>query len=131
MTGKDENKDNGGFSDVTTDKWYYGVAGASKEYNIISGYDDNTFRGEDVISKEQLLSLVARVLRNEKTTPLLEYSVEDLKFSDNANISEWAKNDIALAMAEKLIEDKENLFPKEKITRADAAVVLYRLFDLI
>ena len=56
---------NGGFFDVTEDKWYYGIAGASKEANIIAGYEDNTFRGDETITKLQLVSLISRTLRNE------------------------------------------------------------------
>lgn len=37
MTAKPEEQGNGGFADVPEGAWYYGVAGASKKYGIISG----------------------------------------------------------------------------------------------
>ena len=33
MTAKNDKEGNGGFEDVTADKWYYDTAGASRKYN--------------------------------------------------------------------------------------------------
>ena len=40
----DKNAD-GGYIDVTPADWFFGVAGSAKNYGIIEGYVDNTFRG--------------------------------------------------------------------------------------
>ena len=134
MTGKEEEKDNGGFSDVSENQWYYGVAGASKKHNIVQGFDDNTFRGDEVISKAQFVSMVARTLSREKA----EISAYDssmlkgvLNYTDNETIPEWAKKEIELANKFGLIEGTGAFHPDTLVNRGDAAVVLYQLYGRI
>lgn len=128
----DPNQD-GGFADVTKENWYFGAAGSSRKYGIINGYEDNTFRGNDVISKEQIIAVTARILRNEMNYKTPENISEYLKYADAESISEWAKQDIALAeMANIVLQRVDGKFVKgDEMTRGDAAVILMRLFDKI
>ncbi len=129
----DENAD-GGFTDVSKSDWFYGVAGSSKNAGIINGYEDNTFRGKVVIPKDQIVSVSARVLKNE----MGYYDVADVEkvlsvYGDSADISQWAKSDVALATdANMVIKRTDSLFGgKEEMTRGDAAIILKRLFDKV
>ncbi len=124
MTAKNDEDGNGGFTDVTSDDWYYNTAGASKKYNIIAGFEDNTFRGDETISKVQLISLAARTLRNEGRV------VEAVDIAD-INAPEWAINDLSLALQEGLISENDLKDMDSSMTRADAAVILYKLFEKI
>lgn len=126
MTAKNIDESNSDFVDVTTDKWYYNIAGASKKYGIVSGFDDNTFRGDDTITRLQLVSLTSRTLSAEKGISL------DMSQMKYAYIPEWAQNDIALAEQEGLINIKNELKDiDEPMTRGEAAVILYRLYEKI
>lgn len=72
------------------------------------------------------MSLVSRVLRNEKNIEIKE-NVNVL-----SDIPEWAKDDIALAEQEGLINIKNELKDiDEPMTRGKAAVILYRLYEKI
>lgn len=102
MTAQSDADGNGGFSDVTEDMWYYDTAGASKKYGIISGFEDNTFRGGDRISKVQLISLAARALKNERNV-----TASEAEFSYDA--PEWAAEDIATAHDSGLITENDLL----------------------
>ena len=124
MTAKNDEEGNGGFSDVTADDWYYDTAGASKKYNIVAGFEDNTFRGDETISKVQLISLAARTLRNEGR-------VADAVDVTDINAPEWAVNDLSLAIEKGLISEQDITVMDGDITRADAAVVLYKLYEKI
>ena len=119
-----------GFEDVTVDDWYYGVAGASRKYNIVNGFDDNTFRGDNVISKEQFAALVSRTLFEEKQGDIGK-DKQELKFKDIDEISAWALEYIGYALAEELIPEEEYFNPKAEVTRAEATVILYRLYNKI
>ena len=121
MTAEEESEGNGGFYDVSSDDWYCGVASKSAELGIVKGFEDNTFRGEDTISKLQFVSLVSRTLEKERGW---EY-----KTNDNLSVPDWAKEDISLAISEGIISENENL--DGDITRSEAAVILYKLYDLI
>ena len=126
ITAKTDENGNGGFSDVTTDDWYCNIAGASKKYNIVVGFDDNTFRGNETISKVQLVSLVARTLRNEGH--IADDELDDGKIID---VPDWAVDDVSLALREDLISEVDLVNMDDDMTRADAAVVLYKLFEKI
>ena len=118
-----ENSDNnGGFADVTEDKWYYGVAGASKENDIIAGYEDNTFRGDESITKLQLITLISRTLKNENKAKITESNVDLLA------IPQWAKEDVKIAIDNGIITNEDLNNVNGEINRADTAVLLYRLY---
>ena len=129
----DENAD-GGFSDVTKSNWFYGTAGSAKNAGIINGYEDNTFRGNVVIPKVQIVSVSGRVLKNE----MGYYDVSDIEkalggYGDRSDIAKWAEGDVALATdANMVIKRTDGLFGgTAEMTRGDAAIILKRLFDKI
>ena len=128
----DPNED-GGFVDVTKDNWFFGVAGSSRKHGIINGYEDNTFRGNNVILKEQIIAVTARVLRNEMNYKTPENVSEYLTYTDTESLPGWAKEDIALAeMANIVLQRVDGQFvPQDEMTRGDAAIILMRLFNKI
>ncbi len=129
----DENAD-GGFSDVVKSNWFYGTAGSAKKAGIINGYEDNTFRGNVVIPKVQIVSVSARVLKNE----MGYYDVSDIEkalggYGDRSTIAKWAESDVALATdANMVIKRTDGLFGgTAEMARGHAAIILKRLFDKI
>jgi len=125
---------NGGFKDVKTSDWYYGVAGSAKQYGIMNGLSVDVFAPKNAILKEQIVAVSARTLKNE-----MNYkdpaSVENLLniYKDNTSLPAWGKKEIALATRENMVVRRtDSLFiPKATMTRGDAAVILYRLFSKI
>jgi hypothetical protein len=104
-----DNNADGKFTDVTKSDWFFGAAGSSKKHGVISGYEDNTFRGNLVISKDQIVVIAARALVKEmKYEPVAERTPRFISvFTDQGDIPDWAKADIALAMRENLFIYKE------------------------
>lgn len=128
MTGKENEKEKSVFGDVTPDKWYYNIAGISQKYGIIEGYDDNTFHGEEAVSDVQLAVLAAMTLRNEGTA----IEPEKKKEVNLNNIPEWARTDVEYAYNYNLVtEDEIKSFSNKPMTRGEAAVILYRLYNEI
>ncbi len=130
----DPNADSG-FVDVQKTDWFYGVAGSSKNAGIITGYEDNTFRGKVVIPKVQIVSVAARVLKEEMAYKDISNAETILSgaYTDSAAIAQWARGDVALATdANMVIRRTDNQFVgTDKLTRGDAAIILKRLFDKI
>lgn len=127
VTAKQDNNGNGGFIDVSENQWYYHTAGASKKYGIVSGFEDNTFRGEETVSKLQAVALMARVLKSERDLDSEKY--DSIEYS---SLPEWASDDISIAEKEGLYSIKSDLSdPNEGMTRGEAAVILYRLYQKI
>lgn len=125
----DPNAD-GDFDDVAKTDWFYGTAGSAKAYGMIVGFEDNTFRGNDVIAKDQILTIASRVLQREMRYKAPENTDEWLAFSDASAIADWARDDIALAaMANIITRTVDNkISASEDMTRGDAALIVMRLF---
>ena len=128
MTGKANESGNNIYTDVTPDKWYYNAVGACQTYGIIEGYEDNTFRGEEAVSDIQLTVLAARALRNEGTA----VEPDEVKSFTFDNIPKWAKDDVKYAYDHELVTEEEiKALSGRPMTRGEAAVILYRLYNEI
>lgn len=130
MDKLDPNAD-GEFVDVKRTDWYFGTAGSAKNRGIINGFEDNTFRADLVITREQIIAISARVLKNEMKYITPENPNEYLTYADSDSIPEWAKNDIALAtMADLVVQSTDNKFNSSSgMTRGDAAIVVMKIFE--
>jgi len=127
----DPNED-GKFKDVTSANWFFGAAGSAKKYNIINGYEDNTFRGNNVIAKDQIIAVSARTLREQmKYKTPADIAGTLAVYGDSNDIRDWAKEDVALAtMANLVLYRKDGKFAGSAgMKRGDAAIIIKRLFD--
>jgi hypothetical protein len=129
----DPNED-GRFTDVKRNDWYFGAAGSSKKHGIIKGYENNTFRGTLSIPKDQVITVAARTLVTEMNFhyPTNITSVLSV-YSDNGGIEPWAAQGAALATKENLLPRRADgtFAPKTNITRGEAAIIIKRMFDKI
>jgi len=127
----DPNED-GGFSDVSSVNWYFGAAGSAKKHSIINGYDDNTFRGDAVIAKDQIIAVSARILK-EQMGYYVPADIADVlsAYSDAEAIRAWAQEDVAIATVANLVVRRTDrkFAGGDSMKRGDAAVIIKRLFD--
>lgn len=119
------------FKDVPQDSPYYPYVASGETYEIIKGFADGTFKGDTHILKEQVISLCARTIADQKGYVYPEHTEDYLKFADADTIGKWAKEDIALAVQSGLTTAGGSLMPKAEITKAESAEVLYELFMLL
>lgn len=130
--GKLDPKATPNFSDVTKRNWYYSVAASSQKHGLVKGYEDNTFRGTEDISKVQIVALSSRVLVSEMKYKAPQAASKYLsKYSDN--VPQWAQSEVALATKENIVVLRsDGTFGGDKsMTRGDAAIIIYRLFQRI
>ena len=130
--GKVDSKATPTFTDVTQANWYYATAASSQKLGYITGFEDNTFRGTTTINKEQIVVVAARVLGGEmnyKTPSNIATYLS--KYSDT--VVSWAQPQVALATRENLVVYRtDGTFSGAKnMTRGDAAIIIYRLFQRI
>ncbi len=125
----DPNAD-GGFADVKKSDWFFGTAGSAKAYGMIVGFEDNTFRGNDTIAKDQILTISSRVLQKEMKYIVPTQPKDWITFADASSVAAWAEQDIALAtMANIITRTSDNtIHANENMTRGDAALIIMRLF---
>lgn len=118
---------NNNFEDVLSTDWYAGYVANALSAGLIS--EDTHFRPNDPIKREEMTKIIvnAYLLNNEKP----EW-VNISQFNDKTEISDYAVEFVELAVTLGLIKgDDQNRFnPKKSATRAEAAVMFYRLLFL-
>lgn len=120
------------FSDVTKGNWFYTAAASSQRHKLINGYEDNTFRGTTSINKVQIVAVSSRVLTSEMNYKAPSNPSAYLsKYKDT--VANWAQSEVALATRENLVVYRtDGTFSGDKnMTRGDAAIIIYRLFQRI
>ncbi|WP_434749088.1 S-layer homology domain-containing protein [Paenibacillus amylolyticus] len=127
------------FRDVATQDWYSSAVQTAASYKLINGFEDGTFRPNDMITREQAMTLISRAM---KLTGLADqYANLDANetlsvFKDSANAGTWAKDNIALTAKAGLISGRSDgkLAAKANVTRGEVATLIQRLLrksDLI
>lgn len=119
------------FPDVPKESPYYPYVASAEAKGIAKGFSDGTFSGEFNITREQVAALAGRTLVDQKDYVYPPDNAPYLTFEDAASISDWAKQDVALAVQTELIDETGVFEPRRDITRAEAADLLYRLFMML
>ena len=116
------------FTDLTED-WYMDAMHWAAENQIVRGYEDHTARPDSIILREEMCVILDRTLTwlgvtKEKKAP---------EFADADQISDWAKDSVKRVSGLGLILGKAHhcFEPQETASRAEAATVLLRLYDLL
>lgn len=114
------------FSDVKTGDWYAGQVAIAVNEGYIGGFEDNTFRPNDSVTRAQAAAIIARI----KNLP--SDAARANQFADAAATPDWAKGVVgAVANAGYMIGDEANNFNAEKaLTRAEAVASLDRVFGV-
>lgn len=110
------------FKDVATDAWYAPYVAAAAELGIVTGDENGNFNPEAQISREDMATILHRTVQGGK-------AVEAPEFSDSAEISEYAKTAVDFFAEMGVINGlgDGSFGPKKSATRAETAVMLYRL----
>lgn len=122
-------ENNSGFGDVPEGAWYAKNVASLKKLGIIYGDEENNFCPDKLITREDASVMLMRLL--EKKITLEE--VTRIPFNDASEISEYAKNAVAIMTDEGIISGNESGYfnPKGNTTRAQAAVLLTKAIDLL
>jgi len=124
------------FNDVSKSEWYYEYVQIAYKYGIISGKSDVTFLPNDLITRQEMAVMISRTMKAmEKAEIILPLKAKEMlkTYNDYSQVASWAEQDIALVIKNKIIQGKSStlMAPKDNATRAEAVVILKRLFDLL
>lgn len=132
LQGLDSNPDM--FSDVQEQAYYYGELSIAKQWGIAAGIGENTFNPSGLITRQDVMVLTARALEaiekqgnaGKGTSAALDH------FTDAATLSDYARGSADSLVKLGIIQGKDGrLAPKDQLTRAEAAVILYRVGSII
>lgn len=114
------------FSDVKENEWFYKEVQKSVAAGFFSGYENNTFRPNNPIKREE----VAKVVSGAMTTGNIEGEGATL-LSDYNSIQEWAKVSVDTVYNKGYIlgyPDKTYM-PSKALTRAEAVKIIFEIID--
>lgn len=97
---------------------------------IVRGYEDNTFRPNRLISRQEMAAMVIRSIGLDS---LAENYLAEPPFSDSRKVSPWAKNNVALAANLGLVRSRQQqqFVPTEAATRAETCMAVVYAMGLL
>ena len=111
------------FSDVSTSDWFYEDIAKAVSSHIIAGFEDNTFRPNEMITRAQSALIISNALQ----LPLDSTNVTPLK--DDVDIPIWSKSAVYAMLNAGYISGYEDgsFGANQNMTRAEAISMLDRV----
>ncbi len=113
------------FSDVSYSSWYYKDVSIAIATGYAGGYNDNTFKPNNPITRQEAAVMLSRLIPEGKKNGNLK------SFSDSKKIESWATDAMAKMNGKGYIgaySDKK-LHPADPLTRAQTAKILSEILD--
>ena len=119
------------FTDVDDSSWYAQAVSWASANGIVNGISDTAFAPDDLVTREQMCALLSRFLDYEQIK--LNPTNEAASFTDNAQISSWAADDVKFCQQAGLITGYPDgsFNPKGKASRAENAAVFERMVETV
>ena len=127
------------FSDVS-EHWAKDEIEIAAQHGIITGRNDDTFAPNDPVSREEMSVMLDRlfsinnrnnILASRSSTFASESNMKVSYKDVNKDICNWSYDSIIRMSQQGIITGSPDGYfkPKDKITRAEAATLLYRLLE--
>lgn len=119
------------FSDVPKDSWFYRYVASAVKMGITKGINEDEFGAGQSLTREQMATMIARAAEAVE----VELAPQNPKkvFNDEAEISEWSKQAVALMQIYGIMsgDDRGNFAPQSVATRAEAAVAIHNIYQIV
>lgn len=117
------------FVDVPAGQWYTDAVNWAAANQIVKGTSATTFAPNDSITREQMAAILYRYAQYKGYDVTKKANLSG--YSDNGQVSAYAKDALAWANAAKLINGVTNttLAPQGNATRAQVSAILHRFCD--
>ena len=119
--------ENAYFDDVSEGDWCYPYVSAAFNNKIINGISETSFGKGKNITRQDMAVIVHRAAKGRVS---LFYGREMVDFADANNISEYAKAAIEELYKTGAVNGSDDgyFYPLNTATRAEAAIIIYKLF---
>jgi hypothetical protein len=120
------------FTDVNVGDWYQPYVAAAAEAGLIDGRAEGIFAPNETITRAELATIASRALTKVKSYKAVEAVDTALAaFTDANEVNTSLKAGVAFAAEQALVvgQDAGKFNPNAATTRAEAAVVIYRLLN--
>ncbi|WP_229753248.1 S-layer homology domain-containing protein [Paenibacillus segetis] len=119
------------FEDVDRNSDYYEAIGIAKQLGITSGIDGKKFNPQGEISRQDMMVLIANALQKAGKISEPGTASELNKFKDGSKVADYAVKAVATHIKEGIVlGDGNYIHPKGMATRAEMAVMIFRIYKL-
>ncbi|QKS72617.1 S-layer homology domain-containing protein [Paenalkalicoccus suaedae] len=118
----------GQFTDIVGNEWFMGDLVAVTDYDLIRGYENNTFRGNNEVTRQEAATIIVRAMELLGYDFDLDESVSYTDFSDSADVAPYARESVTILSQAGLIEGRpgNNFAPRANISRQEVAALVER-----
>lgn len=118
------------FDDVPTDAWYYSYVASAVKNGIINGVDERNFGSGQPLTRQDMAVIAYRA--SKAADIQFDAASNMTNFTDEAYISDYAKESVNTLSSCGIINGMGDgtFVPSGYATRAQAAVIIFRLYDL-
>ncbi|WNS40810.1 glycoside hydrolase family 3 C-terminal domain-containing protein [Paenibacillus sp. MMS20-IR301] len=121
----------GKFADVKDNTYYAEALGIAKGLGITNGDARGNFNPKADISRQDMMVLIMRTLKVMGKSDFAGTAGDLAAFKDASQVKDYAINDVAALVKAGIVKgDGQSLNPKGRASRAEAAVILYRIYQL-
>ena len=128
-------KGNAIFTDVTENDWYFDYINTAYSYGIVKGVSETEFNPNGIIAREEAATMLARAVKLcGMDTEIGVFQARNILagFSDYVKASDWAISSLAFCYKVGILSDEVmEIKPKEAVTRAEIADMLYNMLYLV
>lgn len=113
------------FADVDANEWYAPYVDKAVADGIVNGISDSRFGIGGALTRQDCAVMICRTA--DSLRQLLPPTVQEIEFSDSADIADYARNAAAALQKAGVISGYENgeFLPNNPITRAETAKMIY------
>ena len=110
------------FIDVPPTYWAYDYTVKVAKYGLMKGYDDDTFKPNNTLTRVQMTSILTRGLQLQSTA--------NVPFTDIAAYDVETQREVASAYEAEIVKGTGTLFnPSGNVTRAQVAIMMHRAYE--
>ncbi|NRF93797.1 S-layer homology domain-containing protein [Paenibacillus frigoriresistens] len=118
------------FDDVKSDDYYYEAVSIAKQLGIVNGIDGSHFAPNASITRQDMMVMLNRAMTVAKRDVFKGTNSNLNVFQDSNDIASYAVESISSLVESHVIEGSDGkIHPIDHTTRAEIAVVLYRLLN--
>lgn len=122
------------FTDVTSNDWFYDSVNTAHFYGIVNGISDTEFNPDGTVTREEAAVMIVRAAKlcgNDTYVQIFAARDTLAAFIDYVSASDWAITSLAFCYDKQILsDDVTEINPKESVTRAEIAQMIYNMLLL-
>jgi hypothetical protein len=119
------------FSDVKSTDWFAKDVALAYKCGIITGVSSTQFAPNRSITRQEMAVMMVRAIKVKQQVTANNMNGTLSKYTDRNQIDSWAKEGVAIAIEQGLMNGMTatTFSPKTNATRAQSAVIMYRFYE--